>query len=122
MTQKAIATGLLAAASVSVSLSIGHAQGTDGTKNPAIGTWKLNLAQSKYDPGPPPKSQTHVVEPFGANGIKLTAEGVAADGSRVAYSYTSNNDGKDNPYVGVGAPAGQRRSRPSASTATRSRP
>ncbi len=41
---------LLATAVVS---EIGLAQ-----SNPLIGTWKLNLAKSKFIPGPPPRSQT----------------------------------------------------------------
>ena len=27
-----------------------------------LGTWTLNIAKSKYDPGPAPKSQTTVLE------------------------------------------------------------
>ena len=41
---------------------------------PFVGTWKLNVAKSKYNPGPPPKSQTYQFEPSGANGVKFTAE------------------------------------------------
>ena len=26
--------------------------------DPSVGTWVLNVAKSKYDPGPPPKSST----------------------------------------------------------------
>ena len=26
-------------------------------KDPFVGTWRLNIAKSKYSPGPPPKSQ-----------------------------------------------------------------
>ncbi len=26
--------------------------------NPFVGTWKLNMAASKFDPGPPPQSQS----------------------------------------------------------------
>ena len=33
-------------------------------------------------------------------------EGIAGDGSRVAYSFTANYDGKDYPYTGVGTPNG----------------
>lgn len=70
-----------------------------------FGTWKLNVAKSKYNPGPPPKSQTRQEEPSG-NGVKVTFEGIAGDGSRIAYSYTANFDGKDYPEVGVGTPNG----------------
>jgi len=30
--------------------------------NPLVGTWKLNVAKSKFDPGPGPKSMTRTVE------------------------------------------------------------
>src|SRR3989442_70870 len=33
--------------------------------NPLIGTWKLNLAKSKYSPGPPPRSGTSIWEAVG---------------------------------------------------------
>jgi hypothetical protein len=67
--------------------------------NPLIGTWKLNLTKSKYDPGPLPKSLTRTVEADG-NGVKYTFEGVAADGKPVAYSFSVQFDGKDNPVSG----------------------
>ena len=71
------------------------AQGGD----PRIGTWKLNVAKSKYSPGPPPQSQTLKVEPSG-QGEKVTSEVVAADGTRTTTQYTANFDGKDYPLTG----------------------
>jgi len=73
--------------------------------SPLVGTWKLNTAKSKYSPGPGPKSQTRTVEAQG-DGIKVRIEGTAGDGSHVAYGYTANFDGKDNPMSGIGAPNG----------------
>jgi hypothetical protein len=64
-----------------------------------IGTWKMNAAKSKYDPGPPPQSLTVKVEPAG-QGEKVTAEFVNADGSRTTTMYTANFDGKDSPLTG----------------------
>jgi len=70
--------------------------------NPAIGTWKLNPAKSKYSPGETgSKSRTRTVEAQG-DGFKITVEGVAGDGSRIAYSYTTKYDGKDSPISGAG--------------------
>jgi hypothetical protein len=40
------------------------------------------------------------------NGAKYSVEGVAADGSRIAYSFTTNYDGKDSPISGAGFPNG----------------
>ena len=73
--------------------------------NPAIGTWKLNLAKSKYSPGPPPKSQTTKIEAAG-NGVKNTNEGIDGDGNPITYGYTTNYDGKDTPITGSRSPNG----------------
>lgn len=69
--------------------------------NPAFGTWKLDTSKSKYTPGPAPQSLTVKLEPNG-EGLKSSAEGLAADGSHTAWSYTANYDGKDNPISGAG--------------------
>jgi hypothetical protein len=83
-----------------ITVSLASAQ-----NDPLIGTWKLNLAKSKYTPGPPPKSQTITYAPA-ANGLKATVDGVEADGKRMAYGYTAMFDGKDYPEPGVGVPNG----------------
>ena len=50
----------------------------------AVGTWKLNLAKSKFSPGPAPRSKTRVYEP-GPNGLKVMVTTVdAAGGTRVS--------------------------------------
>jgi hypothetical protein len=85
-----VALGVLAADIVNLS-----AQASD----PRIGTWKLNLAKSKYSPGPPPKALTVKVEPSG-QGEKVATEGVDAEGARTATGYTGNFDGKDYPLTG----------------------
>jgi len=63
------------------------------------GTWKLNVAKSKFSPGPAPKSLTVKWEPAG-KGVKLNSEGIAADGKPMSGGYTANYDGKDYPLVG----------------------
>ncbi len=73
--------------------------------NPFVGNWKLNLAKSKFEPGPAPKSQTRSVVAEG-EGAKYSFQGVGADGTSFAYSFTVNYDGKDNPITGTGAPGG----------------
>ena len=67
--------------------------------DPRMGTWKLNVAKSKYSPGPAPQALTVKVEPSG-QGEKVTAEFVNADGTRTTTQYTANFDGKDNPLTG----------------------
>jgi hypothetical protein len=64
-----------------------------------IGTWKLNVAKSKFTPGPGPKSQTLKFEATPA-GIKLSSEGVNAEGVAAKGWYTSKFDGKDVPWTG----------------------
>jgi len=67
--------------------------------NPLVGTWKLNVEKSKYEPGPAPKNLTRTVEAAG-EGVKYTFEGVSADGKPLAYSFSVQFDGKDNPVSG----------------------
>src|SRR5215470_17760684 len=67
--------------------------------DPFIGTWKLNLAKSKYSPGPSPKSQTVTHEAVG-QGVKFTAKGTDAEGKPIDFQFTANYDGKDYPVTG----------------------
>ena len=60
-----------------------------------LGMWKLNVAKSKYSPGLPPRNQTRKDEAAG-DGVKATFEGIAGDGSRIAYSYTAKYVGSQN--------------------------
>jgi hypothetical protein len=70
-----------------------------------VGTWKLNLAKSKYEGTSAPKSLTRTVTAEG-QGLKYSFEGEAADGSKISYGFTTNLDGKDSAITGVGMPAG----------------
>ena len=64
-----------------------------------IGTWKLNVAKSKYNPGPAPKSGFLKFDPS-PDGIKLTQEMVNADGKAMPGGYTAKFDGKEVAYAG----------------------
>jgi hypothetical protein len=64
-----------------------------------MGTWKLNVAKSKYSPGPAPQSVTMKVEAAG-QGEKSTTEGVNAAGTATKTEYTANYDGKDYAITG----------------------
>jgi len=70
-----------------------------------LGTWKLNVAKSKYVGAEVPKSETRTVVAQG-DGAKYTYAGVAADGSPIAFSYATNFDGKTSAISGSGAPNG----------------
>jgi hypothetical protein len=67
--------------------------------NPIVGTWKLNLTKSKFDPGPAPKSLMRKIEAQG-DSLKYTFEGVSADEKPVSYGFTVKFDGKDYPITG----------------------
>jgi len=67
--------------------------------DPAIGSWKLNVAKSKYSTGQAPKSQTLKIEAAG-DGLKLTADVVNADGTTQHLTYTAKPDGKEYPVAG----------------------
>ena len=73
--------------------------------NALIGTWKLNVAKSKYTPGPPAKEQT-ITYAAVPNGLKATVTGVDGSGNKMAYGYTAYFDGKDVTETGVGTPNG----------------
>ncbi len=68
------------------------------SSDPLFGTWKLNVSQSKYDPGPAPKAVTLKYEAAGP-GMKVTVDGEAPSGP-MHWGYTGNFDGKDNPVTG----------------------
>ena len=67
--------------------------------DPAIGTWKLNVAISRYTPGPPPKSATITYEET-ADGIKRKGESLDAEGKATSFEYTAKYDGKEYPVTG----------------------
>jgi len=73
--------------------------------NPFLGTWKLDLAKSKYETAPAPKSQTRTIAVQG-NGVKYSFEGVSADGKTFAYSFVTYYDGTEAAITGTGSPAG----------------
>jgi hypothetical protein len=64
-----------------------------------VGVWKLNVAKSKYSPGPVPTTATTTIEAAGA-GTKVSVDQILPDGSKRQYSFTANYDGKDTPIVG----------------------
>ena len=64
-----------------------------------VGVWKLNVAKSKYSPGPAPTSATTTIEAAGA-ATKVTVDQDMADGTKRHYTFTASYDGKEAPVVG----------------------
>ena len=73
--------------------------------DPLLGTWKLNVAKSKYQGTPLPMSETRVYEPFGGAGagVKATFNRVDAAGKKITVTYSAMYDGKDYKYSGPDA-------------------
>lgn len=66
--------------------------------DPLLGTWKLNVGQSHFHPGPAPKAGSLKYEPAG-EGLKVTVDTEGAEG-KAHWEYTANFDGKGYPVVG----------------------
>lgn len=72
-----------------------HAQMPKGLE----GAWKLNVAKSKFSPGPAPKSMTVTYTPS-ADGVKIVVQSVPADGPAQTWEMSPKFDGKDYPVKG----------------------
>jgi hypothetical protein len=84
-----LASGLLALAVLAIAQP----------KDTFVGTWRLNVAKSKYSPGPPGKSTTVIYEAAGP-GYKVSVRTEPASGPVQEWSYTTNLDGKDSAVTG----------------------
>lgn len=62
------------------------------SKDPLVGTWVLNVAKSKYTPGPAPKSATTIIETMGG-GYKFTVHQVPATGPDQNWTVITNFGG-----------------------------
>ena len=69
-------------------------------RDPAVGTWRLNLQKSKYYPGPAPQSEIRTYEADGEF-LKCTIRRVDAKGHAETIGYKANYD---NPYPVTGSP------------------
>jgi hypothetical protein len=74
--------------------------GAFGADN-SVGTWKLNVAKSKYTGANPIKSQTDVREATPDGGVKITRTGQLENGTPSNYSYAYKYDGKEHPVTGA---------------------
>ena len=68
--------------------------------DPQAGTWKLNVAKSKFSPGPAPKSGTVTISAM-SGGSKVVVDQPQADGSTRHYEYSAMYDGKDTAVTGT---------------------
>jgi hypothetical protein len=63
-----------------------------------MGTWKLNEAKSKISPGS--AKNTSVVYEAAGDNVKVTVDGVDAEGKPAHNEWTGKFDGKDYPVTG----------------------
>jgi hypothetical protein len=71
------------------------------TKNddPLLGTWALDIAKSRYSPGPKPQSQTRSYEKHRL-GIRATVKTVQADGRSTTVQTVYDFDNMEHPVTG----------------------
>jgi hypothetical protein len=69
--------------------------------DPLIGTWKLTVMNSKFNPGPAPRSQTRTYESTPA-GIQVTVKTTDAHGRTTTVEFPAIYDGKTYPVKGPG--------------------
>jgi hypothetical protein len=69
--------------------------------DPFLGLWQLNVAKSKYSPGPPPKSQSWYIWEDDGNNRKNSQITINADGVPSALVFTHIYDDKPRPVPGA---------------------
>ncbi len=67
--------------------------------DPVLGTWHLDVAKSRYDPGPPPKSQTRRYREENGE-VKAVVITKNKNGNTDTVYYPANYDGKEHPVSG----------------------
>src|SRR6202161_3989434 len=70
----------------------------------SLGTWKANLAKTKYTPAPWPVKSLTVTREVAPGGVKVTNTGMRTDGSAINASYTATYDGSSSQVTGQRAP------------------
>jgi hypothetical protein len=94
------ATIVLVALTMMAPRLLGQA-GAASTDKSYAGTWKLNVAKSKYQPGPGPKESTRVHEDRGGGFWLITTDSVNAQGQKTHGAYVYKPDGKQYPQMGL---------------------
>jgi hypothetical protein len=87
---------ILTKALIALAITTIGALGADNT----IGTWKLNIVKSRYDPVPMPVKSLTVTRVAMDGGVKVTTTAERADGTAINFSYSAKYDGKDVQVLG----------------------
>ena len=91
---------ILTKAILALAITTVAAFGADNT----LGTWKLNVAKSKYTPAPMPVKSLTVTREASDGGVKQTVTGERADGTMINATSTAKYDGTPVSVTGQGAP------------------
>jgi hypothetical protein len=95
MMRNRVVTGLVA-----IMMLVGLAMVVRAADDPISGTWKLNLAKSKFDPGPAPQSTTAVIKV--ENDVEtFSSDGMDAAGHATHTEFTAKFGGPDVPVTGI---------------------
>ena len=87
-----IVAAVVLTASITSTFSLHAAQAPSTTSDDYIlGVWELNVAKSKYSPGPGPVSETRTYQ-RGPNGIEGTIQRRFADGRSARIEYVAEYD------------------------------
>ena len=70
--------------------------------DPFVGTWKLNVAKSKFDPPSSALKSDLVKIAAQVNGLKYTFDRVDLEGKAIHIEYAAKFDGKDYPVTITG--------------------
>ena len=65
-----------------------------------IGTWKLNMAKSKFQPLPAPVKSLTSTREAADGGVKVSTTGEQANGTPINSGYTAKYDGKETSVSG----------------------
>ena len=95
---RGIAISTLAACLVTGSIAWTRGQAQEEIpKDPFVGTWKINLAKSTYDPArlTPKRGATIKREAYGTDAYRVTADLPDSEGGTMLIEYLATLDGKD---------------------------
>ena len=87
-----------------LTISLAGTAAAQSKDDPSIGTWKLNVAKSKFTPGPPIQGDTRSYEVNEAGWMFVTTETTQPDGTRTGVRFAAKFDGKAYPQIGRFAP------------------
>ena len=90
---------MITIATIALGFVVALAGAAQAQANPPVGSWKGNVAKSKFAPGTAPVSFSTKAEAV-SGGVRSTVDSANADGTVRHWVYTTNYDGKEVPITG----------------------